>query len=169
MPDPSQVISSSVWGQAVGMCLGWLEISLSTKPWLFERQGRCRRCGKYVSPSCSPLVSCSWQELWPWPELFIRKNARVWPGTPFTVGNGLWGDLQRHFKTDISAPTRCLTHQTTKKIVQGGLLKAFPRIWLLNFHSNELSLFPRMQLPHASFYSPGLSVLIKKWKEQRHD
>lgn len=47
------------------------------------------------------------------------------------------------------------------------LLKAFPRIWLLNFHSNELSLFPCVQLPDASFYSLGLSILIKKMERTK--
>lgn len=47
------------------------------------------------------------------------------------------------------------------------LLKAFPRIWLLNFHSNELSLFPCVWLPDASFYSLGLSILIKKMERTK--
>lgn len=47
------------------------------------------------------------------------------------------------------------------------LLKAFPRIWLLNFHSNELSLFPCVRLPNASFYSLGLSILIKKMERTK--
>lgn len=125
-------------GSGCGDVLGLLEGSLSEKPWILERQ---------QSTSLPPALLLHPTPVWPWQKLFPKKPIRVQP----SYGEQPLGRCAEAFQDRYPSSNEVFNLPENKGSRLRWLLKAFPRIWLLNFHSNELSLFPCCSFPMPRF------------------